>query len=282
MPFIDYQPFIGAHYNCEEANTAGLADEVAAHTLAIQDSPVGSLAGKLNLGRGPCDGVFGAGGKGFAGSAVGSGAWDTRKTTISKFSFMAWCRLQDGHGATQELASQARSAANDNTKAWVLRGVQDFGGGDEGPVFLGHDASDFALSTGFNWIIPSPHNEWYFLGWSMDFTVSGNGRFVGYIRVPSIGESHVVTDPVPDNMWSHSQLDVVMIGIGSGHSTGGDSFDVDHITLLTEYAIADVAEFALFSQAPLIYPGGFDLSGSDPGAAPDSARYHYFDKRNRR
>lgn len=279
MPAIDYRPFISAHYNADESTAASnLVDAKSGANLTRSGSPGVLSDGALNGARGLCSGFFPAG-VGFNRTPTGGGVWDTRQASPGLFvrgTFMGWGRLHAGHGATQEFASQARLAGPANTRAWVLRGVQFFGpGSEEGPVFLGWNGTSFALSTGFNWTTPIPHDEWYFLGWSIDLAT---GIFVGYIRVPSIGSSAITIDPIPASLFPHTALDQnTFVGIDSGHSSGGNGFDVDHITWMKGYAVADAAEFGLFAQSPLVYPDGFDLSGGIPSTeSPETSIYHYY------
>lgn len=267
---VNYEPFVGGHYLCNEGATTGLVDVVAAANMTIQGGSVPVIAGGAQgAARGPCNGFIGAGGDGFQRTVVGGGPFDCQQSTITQFTFMGWGRLQAGHGATQEYASNNLLANPASARAWVLRGVQDLGGGLEGPVFLGWDGSAFTLSTGLGYTAGIPHNVWYMLGFSMDFTVAGNGKFVGYVGIPGTGEFSVTIDPVPANMFSHTSPGAQLIGIDTGLSSGGQGFEIDHITTLLEYAVTDEAEFSLFYNegVPLDYVnGGFDLSVASEGA----------------
>lgn len=283
MPAIDYTPLVSAHYNADEAlSSQSLEDAVASADITDVGSPRPPVivGGALNGARGPCDGFIATSGTGFTRVPTGGGVWDTRQISpglLTKCTLFGWCRIQAGHGATQEFASQCHLQSPANSRAWILRAVQDLGGGLEGPVIIGWDGSSFTLSSGFNYTAGIPHNEWYFLGMSWDFTVAGNGKFVGYIRVPSIGSASITIDPLPVSMFSHTALPILAIGVDSGNSSGGQGVEVDHITWMKGYAFADATEFGLFSASPVVYPSGFDMTAGPVagGGGPSAFNYYY-------
>lgn len=195
---------------------------------------VAEVAGKFGTGRGTCDGNYGAGGRGFARTATGSGGWDTRVSQgFTKASFFGWGKFGGNTGA-QEFCSQARSAAASNTKQWMFRAIfQDaWGAGLDAPVLhlWDHAANTFRVAA-----VPPrdsagvmPTGVWIAFGWSVDVPNLIARAFCG---VPGEGpyfDERAITSGW--NVFEATALDIVMLGIGSGNSTEGVDGIIDHIT----------------------------------------------------
>lgn len=269
---VDYRPLVSTHYNADEtSDTDNLIDATGTEDINRSVNLPGVVAdGARNGARGICSGSHASAPFGFIKVPVTGGPWDTRQSAPGNFTkgtLIGWGRLQAGHGDDVEFMNQRRAAGAQNTRAWILRGVQLFDVDHEGPVFLGYDAigGSNVLSTGFGGPPAGaliPHDTWYMIGFSIDFTVPGNGKLVKFVGIPTLGEFSHTVDPVPANLFSHTVLDQnLMVGVDSGHSSGGQGFEVDHISWMKGYAFADQTEFSQFynNGAPLQFPNGFNL-----------------------
>jgi len=260
---MNYLELLSAHYEC--IGTAGLFDSIASANFVEQGTVTEVTDGKFGNARGPCDGQFGGGGRGF--SITPNGVFDTRFSNgFRRGTQLGWFRLDSTGSAAQEFSSQARSVAANNTKQYVIRCSQAFGGGDEGPVILiwDHTLNNFGISSGNGRGAPGdgamPINTWCLIGWSIDLDTNILNFFTG---IPGEPLHFIEIDTSGISAFRATVLDVTLLGIGSGHSTGGIEGDIDHVDWYNGYAFTE-KDFSRFWNAGSgrLFPSGYIIGES--------------------
>lgn len=281
MAISSYLDVLSAHYEC--VGEDGITDSVGAANFVEQGTVPEVTDGKFGNARGPCDGNFP--GSGFSRTPTLGGAWDTRVSQgFVAGTLTGWARL-DSVGNDQEFWSQARAGQPDNTKQAMLRVVHSSGGVDSPVIFVwDHALNQFqAITAGRSGVGAMPTGEWFYVGFSVDLDYnSGDGILRASVGIAS--ETLYQNSLTPISQWDPFQavdLDVVLLGQGSGHSTGGVEGDIDHVSWYNGYAF-DETDFSNHwgDSLGLSYPGQYTIpSGSPSGKTrPQRARYYHWNK----
>lgn len=282
MPISSYLDVLSAHYEC--TGTAGLIDSIASANWT-EIGTVGEVTtGKIGNARGPCSGNHPTG-PGFNIAATPAGSiWDTRVSQgFTACTLSGWMRLNSATG-DQEYAAQARAAAANNTKQWMLRPVfQDLGGaGNDGIVLFiwDHVANTLRVAAADRLDQGAmPTGQWIYTGFSVDLVEEVARTWLG---IPS--EALYFDERAINPAWNAfeaTNLDVLTLGTGSGFSTGGIVGDIDHVDWYNGYAFdeGDVINHYNDTQG-LLYPDGYTVALGTPSGKSKAKRSRYYDWRS--
>jgi hypothetical protein len=265
---VNYLELLSAHYEC--IGTEGLFDSIASANL-VEQGTVGEVTGMFGNARGPCDGQFGAGGRGFSGSFGNGTVYDTRSPgglVDGQFTHLAWV-FNENTTTDNEIFSNARSVAANTAKQMIHRNVMNFGSGDFGPAILifDHTANLYNHVTGAG--RPSgvmPIDEWQLHGFSLDIEdVGGPVEARIFYASPSEGVFFLTLDLTGDNVMTGTTHDIWTLGIGAGHSFGGTKGNIDHVDWYNGLAF-DEEDFLKFwnGGAGRVFPDQYIIGTEDP------------------
>lgn len=266
-PGYDYTDF-GEFYDA--GGTGSLIGENGLNGTEQGTVALSAGGGIIGDARGPCDGNFGAGGRGFGSTFAGGSTYDTRVSSgFQRLAMTGWFNLSNNTN-DQEFASQARAAAANNTKQWMLRCVwQNLGGAgnDGGALFIwDHSANVFRTPT-FVRIAEGamPTGVWCMIGISVDLPALEARSFMG---VPGEGTYyHVGAINTAWNAFEATALDVTMFGIGSGFSSGGTEGLIDHITWWGDRSFEEADFLIHWADGNALQRASYFQAGSSGGGA---------------